>query len=161
MRITPFEPRHAAQLDLRPMDVRVLTGMGLAASPEDMEALGRTLSRRGPAFTAWAHCGPAPTPIACAGLAELWPGTAEAWALTSHQVARHGLAFHRAARRMLPAMARRLGLTRIQATVLADFGPGIRWLEGLGFTRETPRPMRRYVGDDAYLLFSCHPNPRS
>jgi len=166
MRITPFEPRHAALLALRPMDARVLAGMGLAPVPSDLEALGRSLVDRGPAFTAWAGPDAAARPLACAGLAELWSGAAEAWALTSPLVETHALGFHRAATRMLPAMASQLGLVRIQATVLADHGQGRRWLERLGFVRETIEPMRRYVGGDDYHLYALlpggrHPNPRS
>ncbi len=161
MRITPFEPEHATLLELRPSDARTVSGLGLGHCPEDLLELGRSLAARGPAFTAWIDTEVAARPLACAGLALLWPGTAEAWALTSSLVERHPLPFHRTVRRMLPAMAGQLGLTRIQASVLADNTPGLRWLERLGFSRETLAPMRRYVGGDDYHLFAYHPNQRS
>ncbi len=168
MHILPFAPEHAARLELRASDARTVAGLGLADGPDGLLALGRSLAGRGPAFTAATKDGAI---MACAGLALLWPGVAEAWALTSPLVEGHALAFHRAVRRMLPAMIRQMGLVRVQATVLAGYALGARWLERLGFARETAGPMRRYVGDDDYHLFAhypvahpsraLHPNPRS
>lgn len=81
--------------------------------------------------------------LACAGTAEVWTGRAVAWALISRKAGRHMVGIHRAVAGYLSAAKCR----RIEAWVDEGFVPGMRWLELLGFTRETPMPMRGFRPD--------------
>lgn len=88
-------------------------------------------------------------PIACAGIARTATHSGMLWSILSPASAPHMLALTRIARRFLAASC----LTRIEATAVAGFDPGCRWLELIGFTKETPKPMRHYSpdGKDHYL----------
>ena len=89
--------------------------------------------------------------IACAGTAEVWAGRAVAWALISKDAGRHMLGIHKAVSGYLSAAKYR----RIEAWVDEGFEPGMRWLELLGFSRETPLPMRGFRPDGgSCFLFS-------
>ena len=89
--------------------------------------------------------------LACAGVAEVWEGRAVAWALISKDAGRGMVSIHKAAAGYLCASKYR----RIEAWVDDGFIPGIRWLEMLGFTLETPMPMRGFRPDGgACFLFS-------
>lgn len=88
-------------------------------------------------------------PIAAAGLVEVWPGRAYAWALLADAAGRHLLAITREIRSRLAAA----GFRRVELAVDAGFAAGRRWAPLLGFHLETPEPMRAYLpnGRDAYL----------
>lgn len=85
--------------------------------------------------------------IGCAGIAECWPGRAEAWTLLSEDafdVFRH---IHRVVRRVLADCP----WHRVEMKVDADHVAAIRWAEHLGFEREGL--MRKYTADqrDVFL----------
>lgn len=81
--------------------------------------------------------------IACAGLIEAWPGHYQAWALLASDIGGQGmLQCTRAIRRMLAAQD-----GRIETFVAADFEQGHRWMDVLGFERETPGVMRKWFPD--------------
>lgn len=89
--------------------------------------------------------------IACGGCAEVWQGRAVVWALISKDAGRYMVQIHRAVRGFLMASQYR----RIEAWVDVGFAPGERWLEMLGFTKETPEPMQGFRPDGgACFLFS-------
>jgi hypothetical protein len=98
-----------------------------------------------------AEAGPASTAVigervlACAGVAYLgWIGTL--WAFVAQDAGAHFISLHREIRRCLMESPVR----RIEATVEADFEPGIRWLRLLNFENEGL--MRAYGphGEDHY-----------
>lgn len=93
-------------------------------------------------------------PIASAGLVDVWPGRAYAWALLGEDVGPWFVSVHRA---VLKALARSPA-RRIEMAVDADFEAGARWAEMLGFKRETPEPMQAYLpnGRPAYLYARVH-----
>lgn len=106
-----------------------------------------SLERSGQAFTALFG----DRVIACAGLTEIWPNRAVAWSLLSKNAGRHMLCIHRLAAGFLKTSKYR----RIEAWVDEGFMPGMRWLDLLGFTLETPVPMRGFRPDGgACFLFS-------
>lgn len=85
--------------------------------------------------------------IGCAGIAECWPGRAEAWtllAVDAFEVFRH---IHRTVRRVLADSP----WHRVEMKVDADHSAAIRWAEHLGFEREGL--MRKYTADqrDVFL----------
>lgn len=79
--------------------------------------------------------------IGCAGIAECWPGRAEAWTLLApdaFDVFRH---IHRVVRRVLADSP----WHRVEMKVDADHAAAVRWAEHLGFEREGL--MRKYTAD--------------
>lgn len=140
MRITAFRAEHLASLKLQEAQAYLSAEVSL---PEH----GRMIEQSGQAFTALAG----DTVLACSGCAEIWAGRAVAWALISQGAGRHMLGIHRAVAGYLVAAPYR----RIEAWVDEGFEPGMRWLEMLGFTRETPAPMRGFRPDGGgCFLFS-------
>ena len=132
LRIAAFEPAHVAQI--APQSAQL--GEVNAAT---------TAAEYGTAWTAFA----AGAPVCSAGLVEVWQGRAYAWALLSESAGRYMLPLTREIRSRLSAS----GFARVEMAVDADFDAGRRWAEMLGFTLETPQPMRNYLpnGRDAYL----------
>src|SRR5262245_17096827 len=78
--------------------------------------------------------------IGCAGIAEIWTHRAIAWAVLSQDCGRRMLEITRHVREALELHPAR----RIETAVFSDFPAGRRWAELLGFTLETPEPMRHY-----------------
>ena len=87
--------------------------------------------------------------ICCAGMHEVWPGRAVAWALVSKDAGPHLRAIHRATLGFMAQSPWR----RIEAMVEGGFEAGHRWIKMLGFVCETPDAMRGYSpsGVDFYL----------
>lgn len=87
--------------------------------------------------------------VCIAGVIELMPGRAWCWALLSRQAGECMVALTRAVR----TFVEEYGYRRMEMYVYADFEPGCRWAEMLGFVNETPTPMARFFPDGhaAYL----------
>lgn len=130
VRLVPFRSRHLAGLMLAPL-LPLPAGWALEA-----------------AGVGWSLLDDAGT-VACGGVAPLHPGVGQAWAFVS---GRHGRAVARAARGLLPAAVRRLGLRRLQATVRWDDDRALRFALWLGLQPEGR--MRGYGldGQDHMLL---------
>jgi hypothetical protein len=128
--VVEFDPAHVAAMDVQ------------QAQRIDCNALAEPF---GMAYTAMMEG----TPIASAGVVEVWPGRGYAWAILGQNCGRAFVAVHRAVLRGISLC----GLRRIEMAVAADFPEGRRWAEMLGFQLETPQPMRAYLQDgrDAYL----------
>ena len=86
----------------------------------------------GPAFTLMNET----SIVGIGGIALLWKGVGEAWAVPSVAVKQHPLAFHRAVKMMLNMIQDNKKLHRVQAAVLEDFPKGHKWIKSLGFKRE-------------------------
>jgi hypothetical protein len=71
-------------------------------------------------------------PVACAGLIELWPERAHAWALLSAEAGPYMRRITRAIRFRLESSSFR----RIEMAVDVSFEAGIRWAHMLGFEHE-------------------------
>jgi|GEM_PF-2403856 len=135
-RLVPFAPAHLAALSPRAFE-RLTFGL---QGGHDRETAAR-LAALGPAFSLLRGR----EMVACAGimLGPVRPdGTraGDAWALTGEAVERFPLAFHRAVRRTLGALVAGHGLSRVQALCLAGHARSRRWLNRLGFRRETLEP---------------------
>ena len=83
--------------------------------------------------------------VACAGMVQTGVYRWQAWALISKDSGKHMLHLTRAIKHYM----KNLSTPRIETHVRADFEAGIRWIEVLGFKRETPEPMKNW-GDDGY-----------
>ena len=89
--------------------------------------------------------------LAIFGLEDKWPGVAQAWALFSRDLTmEHWKQVTRAARAALAASP----LPRIEATVRADFAPGQRYLDYLGFHCETPDGMENWAFGRTHLMYA-------
>ena len=102
----------------------------------------------GPAFTG--ICGG--QLIGCAGLFILWPGVAEAWAVSTPLWPSKALSVHKAILTGLNELSATLGLWRIQTAVNEAHKVSYKWVEHLGFKYEGAMPG---YGPDAatYLRF--------
>jgi hypothetical protein len=74
--------------------------------------------------------------IACMGVVRLWKGVGEAWVFTAPGADRFPLLLCRAGLWGLGQALGLLGLHRVQAHVLMDFKPGLRWARYMGFSQE-------------------------
>ena len=139
VRVVAFRPEHVRALELQDAQ-RFFSG---AASGVEY---GQALAQSGSAFTAL----DGDRVIACSGCVEIWDNRAMAWALISKDAGRHMVGIHKAVAGYLSAAKYK----RIEAWVDEGFEPGMRWLELLGFTRETPLPMRgvRPDGGSCFLF---------
>ena len=92
--------------------------------------------------------------IGCAGVFKRWEGTGQAWVMISEEMMNYKMWFHRSVWKLLKHVAEAERFCRIEAVVLASSPRNIRWLETLGFSRETPEPMRHYRREGDYYLYS-------
>lgn len=76
-------------------------------------------------------------PAAVMGMNPLWPGVAEAWAVTSDRVRAAPIWFHREVRRLVAYCERTYQYHRVQITVPMGFPVGLRWAVMLGFEPES------------------------
>ncbi len=82
-------------------------------------------------------------PILCGGTLLQWPGRSLAWAFLNKQTGRHMTATTRQARRIVAWPK-----GRVDCTVRADFKPGLRWIEMLGFRAESYHEKYGPLGED-------------
>ena len=74
--------------------------------------------------------------VFCAGIHHFWHGTGEVWALFS-PLARRYLETPRFAKQLLELYVARFGYERLQAVVNPDWPEAVRFIELLGFEKET------------------------
>lgn len=67
-------------------------------------------------------------PVAVGGTMELWPGRHLAWAFVADDAGKHMVGITRLAKKVM-----KNAKGRIEASARSDFGPGVRWLQALGF----------------------------
>lgn len=140
MNIVAFKAAHLQWLELQEAQAYLSADI---IKPEH----ARMIEQAGQSFTAMVG----DKVLACSGTAEVWTGRAVAWALISKDAGRHMVGIHKAVAGYLSAAKYK----RIEAWVDEGFEPGMRWLELLGFTRETPLPMRGFRPDGgSCFLFS-------
>lgn len=119
MDVRVFHMEHLRQMRLQPQQRPQLERL----TPETLEFMEKLEG-----YTAFVG----DTPIACAGLMDIWPGRAMAWSYLAESAGPHLIAVTRAVRTFLDLKAPR----RTELYVDAGFEPGYRWAELLGFKRE-------------------------
>lgn len=160
LEVVPFRREH---LDILCPREAELHAFGLVGHDPDRAA---ALASQGPAYTLLAFwqgrdledddgpgeagngqglAGEVVTAVACGGimlspLAANGTCVGDAWALTGKAVDRMPVAFHRAVRQGLASIMAAHRLRRVQAVCLASHEQARRWLERLGFTRESREP---------------------
>lgn len=134
MNIVAFKAAHLQDLELQ-------DAQSYFSGEVSSKEYAATLEKAGQAFTAISDG----VVVACSGVTEIWSGRAVAWALISKDAGRHMVGIHKAVAGYLFAAKYR----RIEAWVDEGFEPGMRWLNLLGFTQETPKPMQGFRPDGA------------
>lgn len=89
--------------------------------------------------------------IACAGFMPLGEYRCHAWALFSPKTQKHMTGIVRFGKNVVY----NIGMPRIETNIRSDFAQAIKFIELLGFVRETPLPMKNF-GDDGmdYYLYA-------
>ncbi len=118
--IVPFEAAHASMIQLQPEQWQEI-------GPSVGHEHALKLARGGPAFTMLSYS----FPVAAAGLIEVHPHYATAWALLGWDAGEVMLAMTRAIRQVLAAAV----YSRVDTTVRTDFPQGQRWARMLGLER--------------------------
>jgi hypothetical protein len=137
MIIVPFAPGHYAAADWGTMTE------GLGHMDRQRRERKLQAAKAGMAFTVFNE-----GELVCsAGLAVLWPGVAEAWALFTPLVKELTREMIRVLKRGLEELAGSLKLHRIQTAVQADFLQGRKFIQVLGFKEEGH--MEKYGADGA------------
>lgn len=133
MLLVPFDPAH----------VKAMSPQSAQLGEVQMQALTGEFGK------AWTVMDVDRQIIGCGGVVDFWPGRGYAWALLSDQANRHLLSLTRLVRAYLDSLPHR----RIEMTVDAGFCDGCRWALILGFSLETPVPMRAFFpnGHDGFL----------
>lgn len=75
-------------------------------------------------------------PVAIVAMLFMWPGVAEVVSVTSEDVKKAPVSFHRLVRDLMMVHAKNMKLHRLQVTAKCDFAAGKRWIEALGFSLE-------------------------
>lgn len=137
MIIMPFQPEHLKQIELQ-------SEQTLAKKHLENEDYARQLA----GYESWTGFIDDKV-VACAGLIPVWGDRWQAWSIISATIGPSGML--QLTRAIMRGMRIKTG--RIEAVVAAEFKEGHRWAELLGFTLETPLPMRKWFpeGGDAYL----------
>ena len=139
MRCVAFESAHLAALRLQPGQA---PHFGHLLTHET----GAGLAELGPAFAAVDEN----YVLACWGLAEIWPGRADCWALLGDELTGTRFAvLHRWVARQLTT-SHENGYRRLETTIDPTFAPARRWAALLGFRREGL--LRRYLPDGRDML---------
>jgi hypothetical protein len=134
--IVPYESWHLRELAKQPSQEHLAGFLDGSEAPEQV-------AQQGSCWSALSFG----RPIACGGYSDLWPGRAEVWATLTDGAKPHAIRLTKAVRRSLdihPA-------ERIEATVLAAFEPGLRWIKMLGFEEEGLR--KRYHQGRDHVAF--------
>ena len=101
-------------------------------------------------------------PICCIGIEPRWPGRGAAWAFFSdHADLRDHLWIARTIKNRLSVLRCSLGLRRLEATTIAGWEPGERWLQRLGFQAEGVLRAYDPLGRDHRMYALCQNWPSS
>jgi len=135
LRVVPFEIEHLEMLRLRDFetyraDYNSVYGKGIGYSAFDDQVL-----------------------IFCAGFVFLWEGVAETWILCDKCVIHYIRELYYYVASYLDRIISKYNLHRIQATVLAEYLPGRRFLGRMGFREEGLLRKYDWNGRD-YFMYS-------
>lgn len=139
--VTGFEPWHLEAVAMRPREVRTFSQI-------DRQADAQTkMAQLGTAFTCFSEAGI----IACAGIAQIWPGVGHAWVVMGKNYKKDRIWIHKQAISYMNKIIAGMDYHRVQANVVCDFIPGIQWMERMGFKLEGKMHQYGPDGEDHYL----------
>jgi len=89
--------------------------------------------------------------IGCAGILPIWGGVGHAWVVMGNDYRKHRIWIHKQVKDIFIKIAIGMHFKRVQANVQCDFYDAVRWIEALGFERESV--LKRYGpdGKDHYM----------
>jgi hypothetical protein len=89
--------------------------------------------------------------IGCAGILPIWGGVGHAWVVLGNDYKKHRIWIHKQVKDMFVKIAIGGQFKRVQANVQCDFHNATRWVEAMGFEREST--MKKYgpEGKDYYM----------
>lgn len=120
-----------------PSDIAVLYDL----SEPEMGSLARdTLMLTGVWQTAYTLCF-GTVPVMCGGIAPMWEGLGQAWALVSPVAKRHPITVTRFATRSLQKQAADGGYRRVETTVLSSDSRARVWTIQIGFVWDGEAPL--------------------
>ena len=90
--------------------------------------------------------------LLCGGIFPHWEGRGEAWAVVSENAAKHVIAVHKAALRLLDLA--QCTLPRLEAVVEAGHTKAENWVQLLGFVCEAPRLVKYFPGQKDGALYA-------
>ena len=125
MEIIRFKPSHLEGLNTR---VPMPHGQGW---PE-MAVRGRFYADNGPGYTLLVRG----RIIVCAGVVLFHARAGEAWVVSTPEVEKYPVLFHKSIKRGLGFIMEEFELNRVQALVSAQWPRAGAWIERLGFSRE-------------------------
>lgn len=135
-----------------PRDWDIVAPYSCAPPGLDRGLLAHLHATRGPAYTLLIDHQIA----ACYGIAVLWRGLGEAWAILTTHGKQHPIISTLAIARALPKTMRAWNLRRVQADVSAENPSACRWVEILGFRRESTMPFFGSAGETYYRYVRFH-----
>jgi len=115
--IIPFEPCHLDAFEINCTS---------QAAIDNLKKISGYLKQSGPCFTG-VYKGKI---IGCAGLSELWPGVAQAWAAVEKGFPMFKV--HKVVKQALTTLIESCKYHRVQANTPDDFEMGKKWLSGNG-----------------------------
>jgi hypothetical protein len=130
MRIVAFEPDHLTAITPRAFEAKEMLLLG------NIRERAQEYLRYGPAFTGV----DGDQIVGCAGLVVLWPGVAEAWAVSTHLWPSRAKSVHKAILHGLRELSFTMGLWRIQTAIHGNHEVSYRWLLRMGFKDEGDMP---------------------
>lgn len=139
--IKPFEIEDLGRLIVNKETEAMISFVG-------REQMAFDLKQRGPAYTVF--CNGEPSMIA--GIAILWSGAGEGWAMFGAGYRQHGRFIHRVVVKYIKKLVEEYSLKRLQAVVLKDHWAGIEWVDRLGFKFEGE--MEKYFQGKTYLRYA-------
>ena len=83
--------------------------------------------------------------VGCAGVLSMWPGVAEAWTIFSKEAKENPFFIHRQTYRILRKIINKNQFRRVQAIVCSADPVSTKWIERLGFVKESV--MKKFGAD--------------
>ncbi len=137
----PYEPAHMALLDLQPAQLGILDRLG-SGYAQDVHIPGMSWTGMDDGLV-----------VGCAGFIPVWNARATAWALFSKIPPRQWPRIVRFMRSQC-AQLRAKGFRRVDATVVATFGPGIHLAHLVGMQVEGRLKAYGPQGEDHFMFAS-------
>lgn len=133
LRIEPFKSEHIKAIQGREYVEKKWQGIG--ATPA---AMVHFCDDGQPAYTAFDD----DKILGCAGIYAFWQGVGEAWAwVDSELTEKHKGWFHKTVKKVLYEIIEQYNFKRVQCVVEKSYAMGIKWIENLGFTKESEMPL--------------------
>lgn len=138
--IIPFELEHALELDLREHEKKM-------QKTDEFRAWAEANLSLGPSFSGVVDG----KVVGCGGVRILWNGVGEAWAIFSKDIIKYPKEAYYYINKFLHIIIKDQNLHRVQAYVRTDVNIAVKYIENLGFKRESMMKKFSYDKKDYYM----------